>query len=456
MKDLAIQPKNHSTKKYLFLITWPIFIEVFLQMLMKMTDVFMLSYVSDDAVAAIGVVNQLMTFMFVLFNFTAMGSGVIVSQYIGANNPKGIRKTIANAITINLIFGVVISLFVGFNRHFLLGLFSLGPNLYEYANTYTLIVGLGLFGQAMILTISSILQAMGYTKDVMVSVLIMNVLNVLGNYVFIFGVGFFPQIGVTGVAISTMVVRLIIMVGLFILLGKRMDNPLSFKELFTYDKEYASKILGIGVPSAGEQLSYNISQIVLTMMITTLGATALATRVYSTNLMSVLTVFSLSIAKGMQIYIGQLVGARKTDEAYNALFVGLKYATIITIIIGGIFALFGKQIFGIFSSDPNLIMLGALILIIELLLQPARTGNLVIISALRASGDAVFPVMVGITIMWGVLVPLAYVLGIVMEFGLVGFWVAMLVDEWIRAGIMFFRWKNKRWLGKSIRASKIK
>lgn len=456
MKDLAIQPKNHSTKKYLFLITWPIFIEVFLQMLMKMTDVFMLSYVSDDAVAAIGVVNQLMTFMFVLFNFTAMGSGVIVSQYIGANNPKGIRKTIANAITINLIFGVVISLFVGFNRHFLLGLFSLGPNLYEYANTYTLIVGLGLFGQAMILTISSILQALGYTKDVMVSVLIMNVLNVLGNYVFIFGVGFFPQIGVTGVAISTMVVRLIIMVGLFILLGKRMDNPLSFKELFTYDKEYASKILGIGVPSAGEQLSYNISQIVLTMMITTLGATALATRVYSTNLMSVLTVFSLSIAKGMQIYIGQLVGARKTDEAYNALFVGLKYATIITIIIGGIFALFGKQIFGIFSSDPNLIMLGALILVIELLLQPARTGNLVIISALRASGDAVFPVMVGITIMWGVLVPLAYVLGIVMEFGLVGFWVAMLVDEWIRASIMFFRWKNKRWLGKSITASKIK
>lgn len=456
MKDLAIQPKNHSTKKYLFLITWPIFIEVFLQMLMKMTDVFMLSYVSDDAVAAIGVVNQLMTFMFVLFNFTAMGSGVIVSQYIGANNPKGIRKTIANAITINLIFGVVISLFVGFNRHFLLGLFSLGPNLYEYANTYTLIVGLALFAQAMILTVSSILQAMGYTKDVMLAVLIMNVINIVGNYVLIFGVGPFPQMGVTGVALSTAVIRIFVMFALFMVLRYRMDEPLALREYFTYDKEYASKILGIGVPSAGEQLSYNISQIVLTMMITTLGATALATRVYSTNLMSVLTVFSLSIAKGMQIYIGQLVGARKTDEAYNALFVGLKYATIITIIIGGIFALFGKQIFGIFSSDPNLIMLGALILVIELLLQPARTGNLVIISALRASGDAVFPVMVGITIMWGVLVPLAYVLGIVMEFGLVGFWVAMLVDEWIRASIMFFRWKNKRWLGKSITASKIK
>ena len=101
-------------------------------------------------------------------------------------------------------------------------------------------------------------------------------------------------------------------------------------------------------------------------------------------------------------------------------------------------------------------MMGALILVIELLLQPARTGNLVIISALRASGDSVFPVMIGIKIMWGVLVPLAYALGIVMEFGLVGIWIAMLIDEWIRACLMFFRWKNKRWLGKSISANKIK
>lgn len=455
MKDTALYATQQSAKKYLFLITWPIFIEVFLQMLMKLTDVFMLSYVSDDAVAAIGVVNQIMTFMFVLFNFTAMGSGVVVSQYIGADNAKGVRKTIANALTINLIFGIVISLFVGLNRHFLLGLFSLEANLYAYASTYTLYVGLALFAQAMILTISSILQAMGYTKDVMYSVFIMNALNIAGNYVLIFGIGPFPQMGVTGVALSTALIRIGVMIGMYVLLQKRMENPLSFKELFTYEKEYASKILAIGVPSAGENLSYNVSQIVLTMMITTLGATALATRVYSQNLMSVLTVFSLSIAKGMQIYIGQLVGARKQKDAYHTLFVGLKYAVIITIIIGSFFALFGRQIFGIFSDDPNLIQLGAMILVIELLLQPARTGNLVVISALRAAGDAVFPVMVGIAVMWGVLVPLAYFLGITLNLGLVGIWAAMLVDEWIRASLMYIRWKKKRWLGKSLAANKI-
>ncbi|WP_202623312.1 MATE family efflux transporter [Alkalibacterium sp. MB6] len=297
MINLALD-NTLSPRKYLFLITWPIFIEVFLQMLMNLTDVFMISFISDEAVAAIGVVNQLMHFTFVLFNFTAMGSGVVVSQYVGANNPKGIRKTITHALILNLIFGLVISLFVGLNRHFLLNLFSLEPSLYAYAESYTLIVGLALFAQAMILTVSSILQAMGFTKDVMVTVLLMNVLNVIGNYVFIFGAGFIPQLGVPGVAIATAGSRLIIMLWLFIVLFKRIDIKMKWRDFFNLEKEYASKILGIGIPSAGEQMSYKLSQIIVTMMITTLGATALATRVYSQNLMSVLTIIAVSMSKG--------------------------------------------------------------------------------------------------------------------------------------------------------------
>lgn len=444
-----------SAKRYLFMITWPIFIEVFLQILMKLTDVFMLSFVSDQAVAAIGVVNQMMTFMFVLFNFTAMGAGVVVSQYVGANDKEGVKHTIASAITINLIFGLAVSLFVGLNRHFLLNLFSLEAELYAYASSYALIVGSALFAQAMILTISSLLQAMGHTKDVMASVLIMNILNVFGNYVLIFGALGFPRIGVTGVAISTATVRILIMVGMLVLLTKRMPVKMSLSAFFKLKKVHAAKILNIGVPSAGEQLSYNVSQLVLTVMITTLGATALATRVYSQNFMSVLVIFSLSIAKGMQIFIGQLVGAKKQDEAYEYMFMGFKFAGLVTIVIGSIFALFGSQIFSFFTNDPSLIALGSTIMIIELFLQPARTSNLVIISALRAAGDAKFPVMIGVSVMWGILVPLAYLFGIVLGFGLPGIWMAMLVDEWIRGSLMFLRWKKKRWMNKRLVPGKI-
>ena len=439
-----------SAKRQLFLITWPIFIEVFLQMLMRFSDVFMLSYISDDAVAAIGVVNQVMMFTFVLFNFTAMGSGVVVSQFVGANNPEGIRKTIAHAITVNLTFGLLVSTIVFSFREQFLSLFSLEAELYAFAMTYMSIVGAFLFAQAVILTISAILQAMGHTKDVMFVVLIMNALNIFGNYVFIFGALGFPELGVQGVAIATSTMRFLAMIGIFALLVRRMPIKLPFKAFLTFEKEYLKKILQIGVPAAGEQLSYNISQIVITIFVTSLGATALATRIYAQNIVAFMTIFSISIGKGMQIFIGQLVGANKDDEAYQNMFIGIRFALIVALTIGSIMAIFGEQVFGIFTDDPDVIALGATILILGVILEPGRTSNIIIISSLRASGDARFPVLVGMLVMWGVAIPLSYLLGISLGYGLAGVWIAMIIDEWIRAGIMWWRWRSKRWMGKAL------
>ena len=439
-----------SPKKQLFMITWPIFIESFLQVMMRFSDTFMLSFISDDAVASIGVVNQIMMFTFVLFNFTAMGSGVVVSQFVGANNPEGVRKTIAHAITVNLTFGVTISLLVLLLKDWFLTFFDLGPDLLTYANTYITIVGLFLFAQAMILTMSAILQAMGHTKDVMFVVMGMNIMNVFGNYVFIFGALGFPQLGVQGVALATASMRFIAMIVLFLLLVKRMPIKLPFKAFLNLEKEYMAKILQIGVPAAGEQLSYNTSQIVITMFITSLGATALATRVYAQNLMSFMVLFPMAISKGMQIFIGQLVGAGKDEEAYHNMFIGVRYGLTIAVTIGGFLALFGEQIMGIFTSEADVVTLGATILLIGLFVEPGRTSNIIIISALRASGDAKFPVMMGILFMWGLAVPMSYFLGIHLGFGLVGIWIAMLMDEWIRAGIMWWRWRSKRWMGRAV------
>lgn len=448
--DRITNTNTISAKKQLLLITWPIFIEVALQTAMRFSDVFMLSFISDDAVAAIGVVNQVMMFTFLLFNFTAMGSGVVVAQFVGANNPEGVRKTIAHAITVNLGFGLLVSfLVVTFTDRFL-ALFSLEPELYAFAETYMSIVGGFLFAQAIVLTVSAILQAMGHTKDVMYTVLVMNIFNVLGNYVFIFGALGFPQLGVQGVAIATSAMRFIAMIGIFILLVRRMPIKLPFRAFLTFERVYLKKILQIGVPAAGEHLSYNIAQIVITIFVTTIGSTALATRVYAQNFMALMTIFSMSISKGMQIFVGQLVGAGKEEEAYSYMYVGLRYAMGVALTVGAILAVFGQQVFGFFSDDPEIIRLGASVLIVGFILEPGRTSNLIIISALRASGDARFPVLIGMLVMWGFLIPTAYILGISLGYGLVGVWIAMLMDEWIRALIMWVRWRSKRWMGKAV------
>ncbi|MCD8511398.1 MAG: MATE family efflux transporter [Bacillus sp. (in: Bacteria)] len=442
--------RSSVEKISLFVITWPIFIEVALQALMKFSDVFMLSFVSDEAVAAIGVVNQLMMFTFVLFNFTAMGSGVVVAQFIGAKRLKDVSGTIANALVINLLFGLFMSAIVVLFRQPFLSMFNLDQSLYAYANVYMIIVGGTLFTQAMVLTMFSVLQAQGFTKDVMFVSLGMNILNIIGNYLFIFGALGFPQLGVTGVAIATAGARTLGMLILFVILYRRLEVKITWESYLRLKLAYVKKIMKIGIPSAGEHLSYNLSQIVITIFITMLGATALATKVYTQNLLMFLAVFSMAMSKGMQIYIGQLVGAGKLDYAYKQMYRGLRWALGVAISVAIIFALSGEFLFSIFTDQGEIIVVGATLLFFGLVLEPGRTSNLVIISALRASGDAQFPVMMGIISMWGISVPLAYFLGVHFGYGLYGIWTALIIDEWVRAILMHLRWRSKVWQKKSL------
>lgn len=307
------------------------------------------------------------------------------------------------------------------------------------------IVGGALFTQAMVLTISSVLQAKGYTMDVMLVVLGMNILNIIGNYLFIFGALGVPQLGVTGVAISTAVCRTLAMLVLFLILYRRLDIKLKWNDFLKLKLDYVKKIMNIGVPAAGEHLSHNTSQLMITVFITLLGATALATNVYTQNLMALMTVFSMAMSKGMQIYIGQLVGAGKREEAYHEMCRGLKFALIIALTVGITLAFSGEYLLQIFTNEEDIISVGVALLFIGVIMEPGKTMNLVIISALRAAGDAKFPVIMGIISMWGISVPLAYLLGIYLGYGLIGIWIAMVIDEWLRGILMFFRWRSRKW-----------
>jgi putative MATE family efflux protein len=410
----------------------------------------MLSHVSDEAVAAIGVVNQVMIFTFVLFNFTAMGAGVVVSQFIGAQKPVDVSKTVVNALVMNFVFGILISVIIVVFRHPFLQLFNLSAELIEYADIYMKIVGATLFTQALVLTVSSLLQAKGYTKDVMFVSLGMNLVNVLGNYLFIFGEFGVPELGVTGVAIATAVSRGLAMVVLFVILYRRLEVAIRWQDYYRLKLNYIKKIMKIGVPSAGEHLAYNTSQIAITVFITLLGTTALATKVYTHNVMMLMFIITMSLAKGMQILIGQHVGAGKMDEAYRQLFQGLKWAMGMVISASIILALFSEQIISLFTIEPNIIQVGSILLLIGVILEPGRTINVVTISALRAAGDAKFPALIGIFSMWGISVPLSYYFGIYLGYGLLGIWFAFVIDEWLRAILMYMRWRSRVWEGKAV------
>ncbi|WP_102261812.1 MATE family efflux transporter [Mesobacillus jeotgali] len=441
--------KNKTAKLSLFAITWPLFIEILLYMLMGNADTLMLSQYSDNSVAAVGVSNQILSMVIVMFGFIATGTAILVAQNLGAKMDDDAREVSAVSIGANLVFGMILSAAVFIFSEQLLRLMDLPPELFDEANSYLRIVGGFSFIQSLIMTVSSIIRSYGFTRDIMYVTIGMNVLNVIGNYLFIFGPFGFPVLGVEGVAISTTVSRILGLLAAIYVMTKRVPGSLPISMLFSFPKKHLKNLLNIGIPSAGEHLSYNGSQMVITYFIATLGTQALTAKVYTQNLMMFIFLFSIAISQGTQILIGHMVGAKEIENAYKRALKSLKLAIIISIAAALIVSFLSKDLLGIFTDNMSIIELGTTLILLTIILEPGRSFNLVLISSLRAAGDVKFPVYMGILSMWGVSVTLSYFLGIYLGMGLVGIWIAFIADEWLRGLLMLWRWKSRVWVKKS-------
>ena len=434
-----------TTPLSLLTITWPIFVELFLQVIMGSTDTIMLSHISDDAVAAVGVANQLIFLCILIFTFVSSGTAVVLSQYLGAGLKSEVRTVTAISITLNLAIGLVISLLMIIFRKELLSLFHLPEHITGLGEQYLAIVGGTVFLQAVLITVSSILRANGYTRDAMMVSITMNVIHLIGNAILIYGLLGFPEMGVVGVSISTAISRAIALALILKLLYDRIPINLKLRDYITIDGIQIKRIMKIGVPAAGEQICFNLSQLAITAIIALLGAASLTTRVYTQNIMSFILVFGLAMGQGTQILIGYKAGARDFDGAYHQLLKSLRYSLIMTVAIAIVVALFREPLMSFFTKDQEIVSLGGILLLLCLILEPGRTFNLVVINSLRATGDANISLIMGFISMWGISVPLAYFLGIHLGFGLPGIWIAFIVDEWFRGITMYFRWRSRVW-----------
>ncbi|TXK84419.1 MATE family efflux transporter [Paenibacillus sp. N3.4] len=437
-------------KLSLFAVTWPIFVDSVLRMMLGTADVFMLSRVSDQVTGAVGLANEIIVFCILMFGFVGIGTSVAVAQYLGAGRTKEASEISGLAITINLIFGCIVSIVLVIFGESLMRLMNLAPDQIDIAKRYLSIIGAFIWIEALSYAISSVLRSNGQTRDVMFVTLGVNIIHVAGNFLLIFGSLGFPMLGVTGAAVSTVVSRLIGLLVLLIILNRRMTVPIRFRNYLTFDRRQLKQILSIGLPAAGEHLSWQSQHMMMVSFINIIGKTALSTHVYVMNVSNYFMALAMAIGMGTEIIIGHMVGAGEMKAAYHKLMKSLRISFILTFTVVGISSIFRKHIMELFTSNPEIIVIGSSILLLSIILEPGRTFNLVVINSLRAAGDARFPVLMGVLSMWGIAVPLAYWLGIHLGMGLLGVWLAFMVDEWLRGLIMLLRWRSRAWERKGL------
>ncbi|WP_040461437.1 MATE family efflux transporter [Haloplasma contractile] len=440
--------QNKSFTKLVLIIL----IETALFMLMGTIDTIMLSGYSDNAVAAVGLADQAISLAFMLFTVISTGTIILISQYIGAERIKNAENVAIISLIISFLSGILLSgIFIVFNEAILsfLSVDSNDTNFYNTTQNYLLIVSIFMPFAAMNPVVNSIFRGFNKAKISLYISLFVNIINIIGNAMFIYGWFGAPILGPIGVAYSTAFSRTLKIVITIILLKyfvKITPHENILKNFFKRSKE----VFKVGTPSALEGIIYQVMQfVVLAFVSGYLGTTQVTTRIYVLKLTMFIFLASLALAQANQIYVGNFVGRKEFDRALkhtNKVFI---VGAFISLSMTLLFNIFNDQLLGLFTNDSEIIRLGKSLLLLTFFVEFGRSLNLIYAFALKGSGDVNFPLITAFISMWGVVIPLTY-FSIQLGYGLMGVWAIYAFDEIIRGILAIIHWQTGKWKKKAL------
>ena len=431
-------------------LTTPILLENTLRMAMGTVNVFMLGRYSDNAVGAVGVANQVVNMVLMLYSVTASGAAIISNQYLGAGQRREAKHLGAVAVWLSALLGIVLSALTFVFAEPIMVLMNLPPELRIDGTLFLRIIGGTSFIQAMTSTMSAVARSHGMAKLPMVMAFVMNCINLVGNWLVLYRPIPMPVQGVAGVAFSQVFAAFCGFLLMVWLLTKKVGVSLSLRNLWPLPRREIGQIVRVGLPAGIEFFSYSFAQMMSTYLVGMLGSEAITARVYVQNIVFFVYVFALSVGQASQIMIGHLVGSGRFAEANRRNWVNLGLAIGANAVLSLVAMAFRFQLIGIFTDNPEIIRLGAAIMVVDFLVEIGRAMNVVQSNSLRGAGDVRFSMVVAIVVMWSVGVLSSWMLGIVAGLGLAGIWLGFACDEWVRGILVMWRWRGGKWREKRI------
>lgn len=433
-------------KRSLLSLTWPIFIDLSLHFATLIINTIMVGMVSVKAVAELTIGNQVFDLALIIFNFFNIGVCVVCAQALGANNKRLARRLIHVGLGVNLIIGTIVSIAIFMASGFIVDIMQVPEEIKESSHNYLQILSLSFLPLSICLVGSAILRAHNCTRDAMYVSMLVNIITVIGNTLFLFGYLGVPVMGVEGVAISTVIGRTVGCLVFVPLIIARTNTRIIPRFMFVFRRKIIGSILSIGLPGAGENLSWHTQYMFMTGVIASMGAMALATQGIYFQIVQVLMLFSASIGMGTELLVAHYTGAMKLDLANKQLIKSVKIGEVVTILLTFSMPLgTGAFLVSCFTDNAEVLAIASGLFIITVFQEPGRILNIIIINSLRATGDTTFPVIMAVISMWGISVPLGCFLGLYLEWGLVGVWIGFAADEWVRGIAMVLRWKSLAW-----------
>jgi putative MATE family efflux protein len=295
-------------------------------------------------------------------------------------------------------------------------------------------------------TITAALRGVGHTRVAMAYNITANVVNVIFNYLLINGHYGFPRLEVAGASLATSIgqVAAFIMAFTVILRGRHYLH-LRFRDGFRLQWQHLYNIFNIGIPSMIEQLAMRAGAIIYVRTVASLGTLAYATHQIGMNIQALSFMTGQAFAVSATSLVGQSLGKKRSDMAQSYSNHTRRLGLIISVILGIVFFFFGRQIVSLYTDEPEIIAQGARILKMVALVQPAQSSQFILAGALRGAGDTRATAVVTLLTVLLVRPSLAILAINGLGWGLDGAWVALLIDQLLRSGLILLRYRSGRW-----------
>ncbi len=427
-------------------IAWPLFGELLFGISVSLVGLTLAAHASSAASGAFALANNVQSAFFLLLRVVSIGVSVAITQALGAGNRPLADATARAALGASTWAGLATAVVVAFCARPMLLAMSAPADVLPLATPYLQLLALAIGLDALNACMAAVMRAHLRPRDVLVTILSMHGLHLALCAPLMHGFGPLPALGLQGYALALIASRLFGIALQLHLWRSRLALVPAAHDWWQVRPARLASALHVGLPGAGEGLAYRLCMMATLAVVGRMGTQALATHAYTMQLMLFTVLPGLAIGLATEILVGRAVGAadlRRADGlTHRSLAWGLGFAVGIALLN----ALAAPWTLRLFTSDESIIRTAQQLFWITVVLEPGRSFNLVVINALRATGDARFPIAAGILSMVIVMAGGAWLLGARLGWGLAGVWIAYSADEWLRGLMMAARWRRRRWL----------
>jgi MATE family multidrug resistance protein len=429
-----------------WILAYPAILTMMSQTLMSLTDTWMVGRLGTAELAAVGLAGTLTWSIFSFFNGTISAVNTFTAQYYGAGENRQASENTWQGLYLCLLFWAALAL-LGYWSGFFFDLMKPSAEVRQFGTAYARIrlAGGGLF--TIYLCLSCFFRGIGNTKTPMKVVIVANVINIVFDYLLIFGKLGFPALGVRGAAIATVFANFVAALSLLLIfLSRRYHDHFSSRHAIGLKWLEMKRLLRIGTP-IGVQFFLDMgSFLVFAAMIGRMGDQQLAAHNIALRLLSLsfMPCFGISIAATS--LVGQYLGRKDPQQALLSGYTAIKLGLLYSFSVAVLFLLLRHQLIAVFDNSAPVLRYGSSILLLAAAFQMFDSIGITSTGGLRGAGDTRWTMVVGISYAWLLFVPLALTFGYALRMGVVGAWIGATIYIIIFGSTLFWRFRSKKWM----------